>query len=54
MLAENIVILPQVREEDLNWEDQVSRTYISFTRYLEAMFNARSEIFIGTDCYGHR
>jgi len=32
----------------------VSRCYTSFTRYLEAVFNARSEIYIGTDCYGHR
>lgn len=32
----------------------MSRCYVSFTHYLEAMFNARSEIYIGTDCYGHR
>lgn len=32
----------------------MSRTYVSFTRYLEAMFNARSESYVGTDCYGHR
>ncbi len=32
----------------------MSRCYTSFTRYLEAVFNARSEIYIGTDCYGHR
>lgn len=39
---------------ELSWEEEVSRTYVSFTRYLEAIFNARSEVFVGTDCYGHR
>lgn len=29
------------------WDEQVSRTYIGYAQYLEAMFNARNEIYIG-------